>query len=148
MKAAFTFSMFGIAILVASCSLSGHNKDPEPKDCNPFPAVNDLLMGKHWVETAETTIIVSGNDSTSSNSYPNMASCSRDDFMEFKPNSLLIADNGTNKCVPIVPQILEGTWCNSNNGKTLTFTFGNMSGDLEILSLTAQQMILQEIHTD
>ena len=144
MKADFGILVLGTALLVSSCGPIGGNNDPEPQDCNPFPAVNELLMGKQWVEVAETTITVSGNDSIARNSYPDMAPCSQDDFMEFQPKGVLVQDNGPNKCVPFMPQSLKGTWCTSNAGKTLTLTYGNQSGELEIISLGPQQMILRE----
>ena len=146
MKISFVVNVLLLTLLSTSCGLSGADNDPEPKDYNPYPAVNELLMGRHWVTTAETTIIVSGNDSTFRNSYADIAACSFDDFLEFKPNNVLIQDNGPDKCVPFVPQTLTGSWCTSNKGNTITFTYGSLSSDLDILNLTSQQLVLREIH--
>jgi hypothetical protein len=145
MKPSFILIAMASAILYSSCSFLGAKKDPEPQNCTPDAAVSNLLLGKHWVTTAEITLTISGADTTSENTFAKTADCSLDDFLEFKPNNIVTADNGSDKCVYFMPQSKDGYWCTTTNGQGIAMTLGGLSGEATITFLTVQQMLWEEI---
>ena len=140
-------------LLLVAVSLGACKKDSEPAPS--APTKTDLLLAKSWRLTGQTTTFSSSaiNNGTPvvtdtyATSYPN--ACQRDNFLAFKANKTLIADEGPLKCSPTDPQTQPGTWDFNSDQTKLTLTDPNQGGlptAFEVVTLSATTLQLRFNH--
>jgi len=115
------------------------------KDDDTAPQTKtEMLTGKNWKVTAQTTSV---NGGTPSDTYATERACTKDDFETYATDGNVTFDEGPTKCASNEPQTQSGTWAFVENDSKLKVTRNNNPVEYTITELTASSMELTTTQT-
>ena len=122
--------------LAAGLAFTSCSKDEDTKP----QTKTEMLTGKNWKVTAQTTSVNNGNPS---DTYALESACTKDDFTTFATDGKITFDEGPTKCAANEPQTQSGTWEFTENESKLKLSQGNGTpAEYTITELTASSMVL------
>src|SRR3712207_1792123 len=110
MKNSLLLLALAAGLTFTSCS-KDDDKAPQTK--------TEMLTGKNWKVTAQTTAV---NNGTPSDTYAGERACTKDDFITFATDGKVTLDEGPSKCAVNEPQTQTGTWAFTENESKLKLT--------------------------
>ncbi|GAB2527840.1 lipocalin-like domain-containing protein [Rufibacter soli] len=115
------------------------------KKDDPDPTKEEMVQNKRWQVTGFTVsnVLIGTVDY-----YATLGACEKDNFLEFKANNVLIADEGATKCDPSSPQQTQGTW--KLEGDVLTLSAPGLTAIVQVkeLKLTIKELTATTLTAD
>ncbi|AKQ47154.1 hypothetical protein TH63_18320 [Rufibacter radiotolerans] len=128
--------LFCATLFTTACS-----KDDE----DPAPTKEEMVQNKRWQITGFTVsnILIGTIDY-----YASLESCQKDNYLEFKPGNVLLANEGATKCDPAAPQQTQGTW--KIEGDVMTLSAPGLTAGLPVteLKLTIKELTATTLTAD
>ena len=135
--------LLGALLLTLSVALPGCKKG---KDADAKPVDKSTFLtqsGRKWRITAYTT---QAAGAALYDTYAHYAPCDKDNFVVFRPDQSLVADNGALHCPGEDPPTTQ-TWSLSSDARKLTLTAPASSGGdsvvIQVLELTPTTLRIQ-----
>ena len=144
-----TTKLMILVIMSATIALSACKKDAAP------PSKTDLLTTSQWKITAFTVdpaipvFDTQGNiTGFTTDMFPYMESCSKDDTFKFKSDNTVEFDEGALKCDTTAPQTTSGTWSFKTNETILSIIEDGSLQDYTLMELTESSLKMKYSQTD
>lgn len=140
MKKIYSYSL-GLCLAAAVVGCSKDDSDQSKPSGPKLTAKETLLVSKNWRITAITGSHTAFGQSFESDSYTQLPTCKKDNFIKYNADKTAVGDEGATRCSTNDPQTANFTWSFNAAESELTHS-GTLNGvassvKAEVLQLTA-----------
>jgi hypothetical protein len=123
----------GVVLLSLLAALGSCKKEGDKApDVSPLPAPQqkllDQLKAHKWRLSKYKSWSYGGGKTVDTDNYAQLTACQLDDFVQFKSDLTLVADEGVSRCSPTDPQSRVTTWTMDEFGTKFYLRDGIMRG--------------------